>query len=194
LLQAGYDVLGIDVSPAMIRLARRRAPRASFRVGSLTTARIPRCAAVLAINEVVNYVPRRRSGAAGLRSFFSRAFRALRPGGVLLFDFIASADTRTYSGKSRAGRDWAVVARASFDRAAGVLTREITTFRKTGGEYRKSHETHRVSIYDADELRAALRGVGFRVTMRRSFGGVRLVPGDVAVIAEKRARLTSRSG
>ena len=34
LCQAGYDVLGVDISPAMIEIARRRAPRARFEVGS----------------------------------------------------------------------------------------------------------------------------------------------------------------
>jgi SAM-dependent methyltransferase len=34
LTEAGYDVLGIDSSPAMVRLARRTAPLASFRVAT----------------------------------------------------------------------------------------------------------------------------------------------------------------
>ncbi len=34
LTAAGYDVLGVDISPAMIEIARRRAPRARFEVGS----------------------------------------------------------------------------------------------------------------------------------------------------------------
>jgi SAM-dependent methyltransferase len=41
LTEAGYDVVGIDASPAMIELARRRAPRAAFRIGSLIDARLP---------------------------------------------------------------------------------------------------------------------------------------------------------
>jgi 2-polyprenyl-3-methyl-5-hydroxy-6-metoxy-1,4-benzoquinol methylase len=47
LTHAGYRVLGLDASPAMIRLSRARAPRAAFRVASLERARIPRCAAVI---------------------------------------------------------------------------------------------------------------------------------------------------
>src|SRR5690606_20431787 len=54
--QAGYDVLGIDQSRAMVELARSRAPRARFRVGSWHEAQIPSCAAVIALGEVLGYV------------------------------------------------------------------------------------------------------------------------------------------
>jgi len=183
LLAAGYEVIGIDRSPAMIRLARARAPEARFRVGSLTTARLPRCDAAIALNEVINYVPRGRH--SSLRTFFRHVHDALRPGGVFLFDFMASAEERTYPAKSRAGHDWAIVVRASYDHASSVLTRDITTFRKIGHEYRKTHETHRVTIYGAADVHRLLAGAGFRVTMRHSYGRLRLLPGDLAVIAQK---------
>jgi SAM-dependent methyltransferase len=184
LIEAGYDVLGVDSSPAMIRLARAQAPGARFRVASLATTRIPQCSAVVALNEVISYVPRRRL--VPLRGFFARVYEALRPGGVLIFDFMASARGRTYKGKSRAGGDWAVAARATFDRSAHVLTRDITTFRKIGREYRRARETHRITIYAAAEIRDLLGRAGFTgVTMRRSYGRLRLLPGDLAVVAGK---------
>ena len=43
LVDAGYDVLGIDQSAAMIDLARRRVPEAAFRRGSFVTTRLPVC-------------------------------------------------------------------------------------------------------------------------------------------------------
>ncbi len=182
LVDAGYHVVGFDISAAMVRMARARVPRARFRRGSLTTVRLPRAGAVIALNEVVNYV----GGVAALGPFFTRAYRALRPGGLLIFDFIASAARRTYAGKSRSGRDWAIAVRAEASRSGRVLTRYITTFRKVAPrEYRKTFETHRVSILDRDRVARHLAGLGFRVTMRRSYGRLRLMAGDYAVIAEK---------
>ena len=54
--QAGYDVLGIDISDAMVAMARGRVPRGQFEVGSLLTAEFPRSVAVAAVGECINYL------------------------------------------------------------------------------------------------------------------------------------------
>jgi SAM-dependent methyltransferase len=180
LVEAGYDVMGIDVSPAMIRLARAKAPGARFRVASLVDARLPRASAVVAIGETVSYVP---GGIRTLRAFFTRVRRALVPDGVFVFDFIESAERRTFEGRSLAGADWALVASATASRSGRTLTRRMVTFRKSGGAYRRSQETHRVRIYSRDGIARALAAAGFQFTMRRSIGRYRLMTGDVAVIA-----------
>src|SRR5215208_5558836 len=46
LVEAGYRVVGIDISEAMIELSRSRVPEAEFRVESLFEADIPPCRAV----------------------------------------------------------------------------------------------------------------------------------------------------
>ena len=45
LVDAGYDVLGIDISAAMIEMARRRVPEGDFRPGSFLQATLPPCEA-----------------------------------------------------------------------------------------------------------------------------------------------------
>ncbi len=88
LLRAGYRVLGIDISEAMIELAREKAPAAEFRVGSLFEAELPPCDAVTAVSEVLNYLFDPENEERGLEGVFGRVREALRPGGVFVFDVL----------------------------------------------------------------------------------------------------------
>jgi SAM-dependent methyltransferase len=182
LTRARYDVLGLDISPAMIRRARRRAPLATFRVASLADAAIPACAAVVAVGEVVTYVP---GGLPVLRRFLARAHAALPPGGLLLFDFITSHRGRIYPAKTISGRGWRLVARADVDRARRILTRRMAMIRTVNGRTRRAGETHRVRIYRRDEIVRAVRRAGFSVETSRAIGQRPLIAGDVAVIARR---------
>jgi SAM-dependent methyltransferase len=181
----GFRVHGVDPSPAMLRLARQTAPGARFSAGSLASTPIPRCGAILALGEVVNYVTAGRGGVRmhdrRLFRFFARAARALEPGGLLIFDFMESARGRTYEALSRSGDDWALMASARVE--GRLLTRHITTVRSVGRKLRVAQETHRVRLYGRRAITAALRQVGFRVTMRRSIGRVRVIRGDLVAFA-----------
>jgi len=181
LVAAGYDVVGIDQSPAMIRIARSIAPGARFRVARLERARLPPASAVIAVGEIVTYVP---GGLQVLRRFFQRVRRALRPGGLLVFDFIDSAERRIYSRRVFEGDDWKIVLSASTNRSGRVLTRRMTLRRLVDGRCRQSTESHRIRIYPRDEMAAALTAAGFRFEMRRTFGRYRLIGGDLVVFAE----------
>jgi SAM-dependent methyltransferase len=186
LAAAGFRVSAWDSSRAMVRLARQKVPGVPFRVGSLEGLRIPRCHAVVSVGEVITYVA---GGLPVLRGFFARAHQALRPGGVLLFDFIASARGRTYLPKVLRGRGWQITVSASFDASSQVLTRRMTMRRNVGRRMRMSRETHRVHVYPVDSIVAALERCGFGVKTARSFGRVPLLSGDVAVTARKAGRL-----
>jgi SAM-dependent methyltransferase len=182
----GFGVIGFDQSAAMVRLARRTAPLARFAVGSLASTPLPRCGAIIALGEVVNYLGDRHSASTHDRQlfrFFDRAARALEPGGLLLFDCMESARRRTFDAGVRAGHDWVVVASARAEGA--ILTRQITTIRHVGGRMRVSQETHRVRLYRRDAIAAALRRSGFRVAIRRSIGPVPVIREDTVVVARR---------
>ena len=186
-LQAkGYQIHGYDISPAMIRLARRNAPGARFGVASLVSAPIPACEAIVCAGEVVTYI---RGGGLALQQFVARAHAALRPGGLLVFDFMDSARRRTYDTRTISRDDWSIAVRASFDRRRRILTRHMTMTRRTTRGLRRSRETHRVHVYDRTTVRRMLARCGFAVVMSRAYGAYRLPPGDVAVIARRRGPL-----
>jgi SAM-dependent methyltransferase len=175
----GFDVLGIDASPALIRMARRAAPDSRFRVGSLWTADLPPCDAAISIGECVNY----RGGR--LRDLFARIHRALRPGGALIFD--AATPARAPAGGPRRfwreESDWAVLVE-TVGRGA-TLTRRIVAFRRAGARYRRSEETHRLRLYDTAQVLAALAHAGFDARRLDSYGRFPLPVGVAGYLATR---------
>lgn len=187
LADAGYKVLGVDISEAMIELSRRRVPEAEFRVESLFDADIPPCVAVTAVSEVLNYLFDEEDG--GLRPLFGRVFEALAPGGAFVFDVLGPGQVPagTTAKGFRVGDDWAVLSEREEDAERGTMTRRIVSFRKVGGHYRRDDEVHRVRLYDPSELYVELGEAGFLVRKMRAYGDYPLGENHAAFEARKPA-------
>jgi SAM-dependent methyltransferase len=189
LIAAGYDVLGIDISPAMIRLARRKAPGAKFRSASLLSAELPACAAVTAIGECVNYAFDPCNSRRTVAAFFRGVFDALLPGGSFIFDFAEPGQIpeATRRRKFTLGSDWAVLLDAREDKRRQILVRNIVSFRKTGRYYRRTDEVHTLRLYRRAELETELRKIGFRTKIFRRYGTMALRAGNAGIQATKPA-------
>jgi SAM-dependent methyltransferase len=186
LCRAGYDVTGVDISAAMIALARERAPEATFRRGSLFTVKLPRCDAVTSLGECVNYLfdpQAERNGT--MHRFFRRVHDALRSGGLFVFDVRRPDGAAPHAQGHRTGPDWAVMFRAEQDAAGRELIRHITAFRKIGRLYRRSEEVHRLRLYKSSELARMLRRAGFRARILGGYGGFRFHDTHAAFVARK---------
>ena len=187
LVKARYRVLGIDISEAMIGIARSRVPEAEFRVGSLFEADIPPCVAVTSLGEVLNYLFDPDDDGQRLARLFRRVYGALNPGGALVFDVAEPAQIARRSRGFSEGEDWVVVLEKEEDAAQRTLTRRITSFRKVGNHYRRDDEVHRLRLYRSSEIARELRRVGFRVRTARAYGRYRLPRAHAAFIARKPA-------
>jgi SAM-dependent methyltransferase len=184
---AGYRVLGIDTSAPMLRLARRRVPRATFRRASLHAAALPRAVAVAGIGEGFNYFVDRPVTEGALFRLFRRIHRALLPGGILLFD-MAAPGRLSGRGPARShveASDWAVLVTVEEDRKRDVLTRRITSFRKTGGLYRRSEEIHRQRLFERKVVSRLLREAGFQARSLSSYGDFRFPRGLAGYLGSK---------
>jgi SAM-dependent methyltransferase len=187
LVKARYRVLGIDISEAMIEIARRRVPEAEFRVGSLFEADIPPCVAVTSLGEVLNYLFDPNNDRRRLARLFRRVYSALTPGGVFVFDVAEPGQIARGTTGFSEGEDWVVVLEREEDAARRTLTRRITSFRKVGKHYRRDGEVHRLQLYKSSEVARELRRVGFRVRTMRAYGRYRLPRAHAAFIARKPA-------
>jgi SAM-dependent methyltransferase len=161
------------------------APQANVQIASIYQAPLPRCDALTALGEVLGYLPDVKR-VPSFATFFRRAARALRPGGLFVFDLIVR-DVRhpLHTRNFRTGPDWAVLAKSHEDPRRGRLTREITTFRRVGSRYRRGREVHRVRVPAQGEILRALRDAGFRVRTGRHYGRFPLAPHRVAFFARK---------
>ncbi len=187
LIKAGYEVLGVDISAAMIKLAQKKAPQAEFVKQSFLKMRLPQCAAVTAIGECFNYLFDESNNPKALFRFFLRVYEALAPGGVFIFDII---EPGLMSGsqpnlRHSQGKDWAILLQAEEDSRTHVLTRRMTTFRRIGKLYRRDEEIHRCQLYKSSELAAELRRPGFKVRLLRGYGTFRLYKNRVGFVARK---------
>ena len=187
LQDAGFEVLGVDASPAMIELARRHEPRANFQVVRLPTSRrqgsegaLPASDAVVSTGHVLNYLETRAQIAQAL----AELARAVRRGGLLAIDLM----TERYRERPDLGAvhakvedDWVMVTRFSRPEPYG-FDRAITVFRREAGAWRRSNEHHRNVTFDVDEALLVLRENGVEAQARASFGTEEL-PDGLAVLA-----------
>jgi SAM-dependent methyltransferase len=178
LTSAGFDVLGIDASSAMIDLARVTAPAAHFEVAPFDRATLPRCSAITALGEVLNY-----GTLDGVRAFIAQAAAALQHGGMLLFDVAERGSYPPHDERRVGGEDWSVIAIKDSD--GERLTRRVLTFRQLDGVTQRDEEVHELELYARETLLAILREHGFRVRVRRTYGTYRLPAGHAVYVATR---------
>ncbi|HEY5311495.1 MAG TPA: class I SAM-dependent methyltransferase [Pirellulales bacterium] len=179
LADAGHRVTGVDISAAMLAIARRRVPEGTFLLGSFVDFPVPACRAVTALGEVFSYRFDEHNSLSALRQVFRNVFDALVPGGVLIFDVVVPGRHAGLKQAFREGEDWACLVEYLHDEPNQQLTRRIVTFRRLGDAYRRHEETHRQQLYQSAEVAEALRSIGFLVEIVAGYGE-RTFPAGVA--------------
>lgn len=188
LVASGYQVVGVDISAAMIAIARQRVPDAAFHIGSFVDFDIPACRAVTALGEVFNYLFDPNNSLNTLRQVCRRVFDALAPNGVFIFDIAEPARFNGLRQSFREGEDWACLVEYVHNEGRQQLTRDIVTFRKIGEAYRRQQETHVQQLYERQAVLEMLENIGFQGEMVSSYGAMAFPAGLVGFVARKAAK------
>lgn len=171
-LAAGYEVVGVDLSEEMVAIARRTAPGATFHHGSVLDFAIPRCVAVSAVGEVLNYATDPRTGSEQLERLLRRVRDALVDGGIFLLDLAGPGRHDARAERFVDGDRWAIGMRPSESDDGRTLERSISVFTDDGGEaWQRIDEHHRLRLYEPAWVEATLRTAGFgAVTIQATYG------------------------
>ncbi len=170
LIERGYSVTGVDISAAMVDLARTTAPAGTFTVGPALDAEIDESVGVTATGEVLNYATDPRAGLDALAVIATRVFRALVPGGVFLLDL--STPGRNLGQNPRhvfhEHGTWMLGMHATED-GLRLDRRIVILIREPDGRYRRVDEHHELMLYDTAEVLTILEAVGFTVETRAAY-------------------------
>lgn len=190
LLDAGFEVIGIDPSAALLAHARVAAPGATFSCRSAYGGPLPHADAVVAIGEPLTYHAEDVDADGTLRAFFREVARAIPTGGLFFFDLIDAEGPPLDARGFRAAEDWVLVNETVEHREQRRLVRHVETFVRVDrtDTYRRRRETHHVRLFAQATVRAWLEEAGFEVEVRPSFGQTGGLPRRTAYIATLNAQ------
>ena len=166
LARAGYKMTGVDLSRDMLALAMEKARNAGltipFVAQDMRFLQVPRRVdCVLATCDGVNYL----ASPDQAREFFLAAFRALRPGGALVFD-VSTPDklSRALGNQTLFSDDdeIAYIWRNRYDEKNALVHLALSLFvRRPDGAYARMEESQTQRAHGRRELRAWLSQAGF---------------------------------
>lgn len=158
-------VTGVDLSPAMLRLARRLNPEVRYRLGDMRTVRLGRRFDGALISDAVAYMLTPRD----LRRAFETAYRHLRPGGtfVTYAEHLRGRVEQNYSKAIHGakGSDEVVFLENLYDPDPRDTTIEGTFvfLIRRKGRLTVATDRHLLGLFPESAWRRALREAGFEV-------------------------------
>lgn len=176
LVEAGFEVTGIDSSAELLAIARTTVSKAHFIQGSVYETQMPACEAIIALGEPLTYHQEDVDADGLVHSFFRASSDILPAGGMLFFDVIELGEPSLTGRYWNAGEDWAVLAETEEEQSLRTLVRRIETFRRAGHLYRRGREVHRVRLFDTAELLNQLAACGFSTETADAYGTHQLAP------------------
>jgi SAM-dependent methyltransferase len=169
-LKKQFEITGIDVSEAMLALARELNPEVEYQNGDMRTLKLGRTFDAVVAFDSIDYMLTE----SDLRAAFETAWAYLRPGGVFITYVEAEKSrfeqNRTSVLKGYSGKVEVTFIENDYDPDPGDTTFESTFVYlvRRSGELEIHSDRHLVGVFDMDTWLGLLKDVGF---------GVEVIPG-----------------
>lgn len=177
--QHGFAVAGLDNSPQMLEATARRCPSAALMLCDLASFDEPgRFDLISCFLYSIHY----SHPVAALTETIRRAFQALKPGGVFLFDLVDKHGIHHRDAVTRLERD---NARFSFrsgwrhDNGSETMTLQVAIRREDANGVQDWEDRHRMTAITIAQVNALMCEAGFVITvLERDFARLREWEGD----------------
>lgn len=164
LARHGYSVFASDISEDMLMETRNKMMKAGLRfpivLQDMQSIQIHKqIDAIVSACDGVNYL------VDGPEHFFSTAYKALKPGGILLFDISSEyklSKTLNSISFSDIGDDWAYICDCEYNNDSSLLNMDLTCFVKQNSFYKRFEENHYLRAYSTDDIKKMLLANSFR--------------------------------
>ena len=175
LSKAGFAVTGADASPAMLAQAAEKARRQGLKIGfvqqDLRALSMHRQVSIVnCALDGVNYLTSEKD----LDAFFTCAYGALKPGGLLLFDVSTPYKFETIIGEGTFAdevEEAAYIWFNDYDRVTGLCRMQLTLFvKEQDGCYRRLEEDHVQRAHTLSSLKQGLHRSGLKILGAYAFG------------------------
>jgi SAM-dependent methyltransferase len=172
------SLFGVDISSEMIDRAKSKVPMSEFLVGDIFSVSIPPSDIIVFIGEILSYAAASDTfDRDKLKQLFIKVKRALKPGGLLLFDVLG--DTHNYSGTFfHDYEEYTVISKV--EQSEDIITRHIVSFLRDNMHYRKSVETHNLRVFSPLFIEGSLSEAGLLGKRIYSYNSMNMLPGRLA--------------
>ena len=184
--RAGWSVVGVDGSAAMLRQARKKSGRVRWYCQDIRKLRLDERAEVATCHfDALNHI----MSPEELQQVFNRVAAILNPGGLFLFDISTENWFRWLHERdklSRIGKNY-VVASNRYDPKSRIVKFRQLWFIPRGRLYEKRLVRVQERPYTAGEIRAMARTSGFRVLKVKQHWVIEGKPVRLAFVLEKKS-------
>ncbi len=166
LASRGYEAIGVDISPQMIGLAKKKAGqipvKVDFHVEDIRNFILDKPVdLVTCFHDGLNYL----TDPSGLREVFIKTARNLKNGGLFIFDLNTIKWVEQFAGSPFIieENNFTIIYDTAYEKETSIWTIDITCFIKEGEVYRKFKEQHLVKGYEQKFIEDMLVSTGFDV-------------------------------
>lgn len=164
LKKAGYDVIGVDISPDMIAVADEETVNSNLKilyqiqdVKSLKS--FEKVGFITAVNDVFNYLDLN-----GLKKAFSSISKNLQKGGAFIFDVSTEYKLEKILGENMFGddnEDLSYIWVSEYDKQRKTLDMNLSFFEKNGSVYNRYDESQTQHAHSVADIENALKLTNF---------------------------------